>query len=102
MKKYELTDETKIFAGVTLYRIRALRDIPAHGVKAGDLGGWIEGGHNLSQDGDAWVSGNAKVSGDARVCEDAWVSGNTCVYGDAVISGDAWLYGYAVIGGGRF
>ena len=43
-KKYELTDETKIVNGVTLYRIRALVAIAAIGVAAGDLGGWIERG----------------------------------------------------------
>ena len=40
--KYELTDETKDINGITLHRIRALRDIPSVGVKSGDLGGWIE------------------------------------------------------------
>ena len=51
--KYELTDETKNFCGITLHRIRALRDIPSVNVKSGDLGGWIEKESNLSQDGDA-------------------------------------------------
>lgn len=34
--KYELTDETKKINGITLHRIRALRDIPNAGVKTGD------------------------------------------------------------------
>jgi hypothetical protein len=43
-RKYELTDEVKTVSGpggrkVTLRRIRALRDIPRHFVKAGQLGG---------------------------------------------------------------
>ena len=41
-RKYELTDETKEIGGITLHRIRALRNIPRYGVKYGDLGGWIE------------------------------------------------------------
>ena len=43
MKKYELTEETKTLAdGTVLNRIRALRDISRYGVKAGDLGGFVE------------------------------------------------------------
>ena len=72
-KKYELTDETKGIGGITLHRIRALRDIPSVKVKSGDLGGWIEKESNLTQYGDAWVSGNAIVSGNAKVSGDAEV-----------------------------
>ena len=43
-RKYEFTGEVKD----GLNRIRALRDIPEFGVKAGDLGGWIEKERNLS------------------------------------------------------
>ena len=75
--KYELTNETKNFYGITLHRIRALRDIPSAGVKSGDLGGWIEKEHNFSQYGNAWVYGNAQVYGNAEV------------YGDAEVCGDA-------------
>ena len=64
-KKYELTNETQVFFGRTLYRIRAL--ISFGNVKAGDLGGWIEKEENLAQDGDAWVSGDARVYGNAWV-----------------------------------
>lgn len=67
LPKYKLTEETKQHEGITLYRIQALVDIPSIGVKAGDLGGWIESESNLSQEGDAWVFGNAKAYGNARV-----------------------------------
>lgn len=50
-RKYELTNETIFFNGLTLYRIRAIKDFSD--VKAGDLGGWIEKEVNLSQDDDA-------------------------------------------------
>ena len=89
--KYELTDETKNLCGITLHRIRALRDIPSVKVKSGDLGGWIEKENNLTQDGDAWVSGDAwvygdaKVCGNAKVCSDAWVGGNAWVCGNAEV-----------------
>ena len=66
MNKYELTDETKVFYGVTLHRIRALTAVGVLAA-AGQLGGWVESEKNLEQSGDAWVEGNARVSGDARV-----------------------------------
>ena len=39
MKKYELTDETVWVGSRTLYRVRALCDIPGLDVKEGDTGG---------------------------------------------------------------
>ena len=75
-RKYELLqDQTIEWCGRTLYRIRALRDFGA--VHAGDVGGYIECERNLSQDGNAWVYGNARVRGNALVCDNARVYGNT-------------------------
>ena len=54
-KKYKLTDEVN---DLGLHRIVALRDIPKHRVKAGDLGGFVRSEKNLSQYGDAMVYGN--------------------------------------------
>ena len=100
MKKYELTNETKTLAGGTvLHRIRALRDIPRFGVKAGELGGFVEGENNLSQDGDAWVYGDAKISGNARVFGNAKVYGKAEIYGDAGVSDDAYIFGDAKVYG---
>ncbi|ENA5783568.1 hypothetical protein ABGK36_003168 [Escherichia coli] len=99
-KKYELLkDQTVFFDGVTLYRIRALRDIPWRGVKAGDLGGWVASERNLSQRGDAWVYGDAKVSGDARVFGDAQVHDKAVISGNARISDRAQISGKACIRG---
>ena len=100
MRKYELTEETKTLVGGTvLRRIRALRDIPRHGVKAGELGGFVESEDNLSQDGDAWVYGDAKVYGNANVFDNAKVSGDATVYGDAWVYGNAWVSGDARVYG---
>ena len=98
-KKYELTKETKTLAdGTVLHRIRALRDIPRHGVEAGELGGWAEKESNLSQkDGDAWVSGNAMVCGNAKVYDNATVCGNAKVYSDAKVCGNAMVCGNAEV-----
>ncbi|KXV71403.1 hypothetical protein AD952_09260 [Acetobacter cerevisiae] len=99
-KKYELTDETtKSWDGRTLHRIRALVAIAAFGVSVGDLGGFIEAETNLKQYGNAWVSGDAQVFGDAQVSGNAWVSGNARVSGDAQVSGNAWVSGNARVSG---
>jgi hypothetical protein len=101
MKKYELIKDKD--SG--LQRVVALISIPAYGINKGDRGGLIEKEENLSHDGDAWVSGDAEVYGNARVFGDAWVSGdaevygNAWVYGNARVSGDAWVYGNARVFG---
>ena len=96
MKKYELTEETVTVFKKTLYRIRAVRDFGS--VKTGKFGGYIEKEENLSHFDNAWVSGDARVFGNAKVFGNAWVSGdarvfgNARVYGDAEVSGDARVY----------
>ena len=104
MNKYEMLQDDKIeVSGRTLYRIRALKDFK--GAKAGDLGGYIEGESNLSQEdncwvcGDAWVCGNARVYDNARVCGEAYVCGNARVCGDAWVCGNARVYGNAWVCG---
>lgn len=101
MKKYELTGQTKeIFPKeIILHRIRALRDIPWHGVKTGDLGGWVESEKNLSQEGDCWVGDNARVYGDSLVAGDALVGGDVLVFEGARISGGAQVCWRARVGG---
>ena len=85
-KKFELTDNFVINAfGIKLFQIKCTKSFKY--ANEGDLGGYVEKEDNLSQSGDAWVSGDARVSGDA------WVSGN------ARVSGDAWVYGNALVYG---
>ena len=110
MKKFELTENCEIYNEKKLFQIRALRDLD-RGVKAGDLGGYVENECNLNQFGDAWVFDDALVFGDARVFGNARVSGNAQVFGraeiydcalvhdNAQIFGDAWVFSNAVIGG---
>lgn len=100
MEKYEIVRDDYIGDGdARLYRIRALRDIPRYGVKAGDLGGFVERGGNLSHIGDAWIRDDAQVAGNALVCEDALVAHNAQVTGTATVAGNARVYGNASIGG---
>lgn len=77
--KYEFTGETitlKTSEGdlFKLNQIRALKDIPRHGVKAGDIGGWVEHHFTLSQEGDCWIGENSHVFDGSGVSEDALVS----------------------------
>lgn len=95
MKKYEFTGETKNINGHILHQIRALMDFG--NVKIGDLGGWIESEKNLSQDGNAWIYGNARVYDRAWVYGDARVYGNAEIYGDARVYGGAGVYGDAEV-----
>ena len=105
--KIKLTSETVTSAtGEILYRIEAIEDIPAAGIKKGDKGGFIaslevKGNARISGNawvyGDAQVSDNARVSGNARVCSDAQVYGNAQVSGNALVSGNAQVSGNAIV-----
>ena len=81
--KYEIikTDTVKSWDDKTLYRIKR--------IETDEKGGYIEHEGNLSQDGDAWVSDNARVFGNALVY------GNARVFGDALVYGNARVYGKA-------
>ena len=98
-KKYELIKTDTICAyGRTLFRVRYLCDIE-NIVAAGDIGGYIEGEYNLSQQGNSVVLGDAEVYGNAKVCGDAKVYGNAKVCGDAMVFGNAEVYGNAKVCG---
>jgi len=87
-KKYELINynpKTK------LYQIRALRDFAD--VKAGDIGGFVSGEHNLSHDGDCWIYDNGHVFGDGRVSGNGRVSNNGRVYDNGHVFGDGRVSG---------
>lgn len=84
-----LTEEKLIHKGHILYRIQALKNFS--NVKAGENGGWVEGYHNLSQDGNCWIYDDAVVYDKAYVYEDA------CVFGSANVFGKSRIYGYAQV-----
>lgn len=125
--KYEITDESKDVnisqqnsAGIAdstsvgktkVFRIRALVDIPRHGIKAGDIGGWVENELNLSQVNDAWVAGEAAVFANGHVSKNAlvkdravvrdggWVTDNAVVFGDALVYRHGIVCGEAKVRG---
>lgn len=95
MKKYELTNESITFKGITLYRIRALKDFNSV-VRVDDLGGFVQTEYNLSQVGNCWiyddavVYGNSTVSDDAEVFDNAEVF-NSKIYGNAYVEDSACI-----------
>ena len=91
-KKYEFVpgDEITIAPGRTVKRIRALVAIATLFVAPGDLGGYVESEKSLSHEGDAWVSGDARVYGDA------WVSQRRAIFWVSCVgSADGTLTAYA-------
>ena len=68
-KKFELTDKFVFNTfGIKLFQIKCTKSFKY--AKEGDLGGYVEKDENLDQESDAWVSGNARVSGDADIEND--------------------------------
>ena len=95
--KYKLTDNTKECFGHTLHQIKALKSFLD--VKKGDLGGWIESYHNLSQSDYAWVYDNAMVYDWAKICGSAKVWGHAKVYNQAQVGGSAVVGNNTIICG---
>ena len=83
-KKYELTDDSIVINGKTLYRIRALRGFGD--VKKGDIGGYIEKEGNLSHLNNCWVYDYAKVFNNAVVLDDARLCGQKSLRNNTVLS----------------
>ena len=93
-KKYEFTGEVNADG---LKRIRALRDIPKSGVRAGDLGGWLEKEENLSHYYTCWVFNQAKVYNDAFVGSDALIFDTATICGNAVVGDEAQVFDEVII-----
>lgn len=97
-QKYEIVqDQSKKFDGRVLYRIRALKRF--EDIKKGDMGGWVESEHNLSQKGSCWIRNDAKVFGSACVCDNAQIADDAIVSESATVCDDACVCGWAVVNG---
>jgi carbonic anhydrase/acetyltransferase-like protein (isoleucine patch superfamily) len=110
-RKYKLLREkvkiTRVLDGKPvvfdkLYRIQALRDIPRHGVKAGDLGGYVRNRKILRQTGDCWIAKDAIVDYssiyDNVLITDQAVLYSTNAGGNAVVSDHAYIYDSRISG----
>jgi len=99
-KKYEiLNDSTNILnlMNISLHRIRALQDFGS--VSKGEIGGYVEKEENLDQQGNAWISEDAKVYSNAFVSDNAQIYGNARIYGDSLVYENASVYGFAKVCG---
>jgi hypothetical protein len=90
-----LRNDTIQVDGRTLYRIRAIVDLPY--AKKGEIGGYIEKESNLSHQGGSWLIDNAMVFGNAKIWEEAAAAQNVMVFGNASLHGDVNIFGNVVI-----
>ena len=92
---------------VVLHRLVAKNDILIGDLKTGKLiesgtiGGYVEGGKNLSQFGCCWVDKTCIVCGDAHIKGNVEVSKNSVVYGQAVLSGEGQIVNSTISGSAR-
>lgn len=84
--KYIITDEKHPIYNA--YRVVASEDDPSKGIKAGDLGGFVEKKENLSEDGTAWVYPDAVILGESIVTGDAIVQGSA-VLSNVIVAFDS-------------
>lgn len=81
---------------VIVWSVKALVDIPAHDVKAGDIGGSIDRKSFLPQTGDAWIGESAYVLDQAAVLDDAIVT-DEAVISAVTVKNNARVFGNAVV-----
>lgn len=88
------------------YRLQALRDIPEHGVKAGDLGGFVTWKRALSHEGSCWVADDAQIVGRVAINDNAYIGEQAIVMKwnpeglrcyDIEISGNARITGSSYV-----
>lgn len=93
--KYELLKNNFIeYKGRKLYRIRALKSFSD--IKCGDIGGYVENGKNLSQNGNCWIYNNAKVYDAGRVFDNAIIKNNAEVFDNASVLDNAIIQDNAI------
>jgi hypothetical protein len=88
-----------------VFQIQALKDFD--NIKAGDLGGFISGYHNLSQFGNCWVAvnsyvlDNAKVLGNSKIVNSIIMEKANVDGYDTIIEGST-ISGCALVGSSNF
>lgn len=93
--KYEILKNNFIeYKGRKLYRIRALKSFSD--IKCGDIGGYVENGKNLSQNGNCWIYNNAKVYDNGRIFDNAIIKNNAEVFDNASVLDNAIIQDDAV------
>ena len=77
------------------YCLKAVKDFSD--VQKGDLGGFVDGYRNLSQEGNCWIYDRAWAKDNSKVSEDARISGFAKVIGNSQVYGKAIVYDSAVV-----
>lgn len=91
----ELVGDPVFLHGHWVRRIRALIDLPEHGVKAGDLGGYAA--HHLNITGRAWASGQAVIAQQALLTGLAHAGENSLLEGHSFVGDRASTMGHSTI-----
>lgn len=102
------SEEESSVVEIKLYRIQALKTFTKSGgynpiIHVGELGGYVETEDNLSQEGNCWIFGDAKVKDGGKVIDDAivydkcLVSKNSIVRGGSVVGGHCFITNQSVI-----
>lgn len=111
LKKYKFVGEKKEVQNTMLQQIQYTRSFA--GIVAGQMGGFVEGEHNLSHEGNCFISEGSFVFGNARVTDDAIVKGvsmvkdnarvqekskieNSIIGADTIIMNDSWILNSAI------
>ena len=103
-KKYELIETD--YDGYS--RIKALKDfnlVTGEMVKKEDLGGCVHGEHNLSHEGNCWISYYAKAFGDSKVIDNAVLKDysvardSSTVSGNVVMKDNSWAKDNSIVSG---
>ncbi len=99
-KKYEILSDGSIvshcsFIPVKVFRIRALKSFG--NVKKGDLGGFVEGYHNLSQDGNCWIYDGSICCNNAKVSDNAKLKGFSTMIDDSALTDNAVVDKHSIL-----
>jgi hypothetical protein len=81
------------------YRIIADENIIIDGriaVRKGDKGGYVQGYHNLIQQGTCWIYDDAFAAGNTMILDNAQIHGDTGIYNSSIMD-DVQIYGTSVI-----
>lgn len=99
--KYKLNATRKTLSNNTpIFQIEALKDF--NDVKKGDLGGFVQSEHNISQAGDCWAYNNAWVISNGQLLDNATAKDNSFISQNGVVCHNATITEFSEVGGKAF
>jgi hypothetical protein len=100
-KLIKLASKHKLYGTGVNYQIKALKDFAD--VRIGDLGGYVNHEHNLSQKGNCWLYDNTKMYGNsemfnnARMYNNSEIHDNAVMYGNSIMHDNAKMFNNAIM-----